>query len=910
MPTCPYCSIQRPTAQGLRSHIGQSQVCRERRYNVYAEQSDDSESSASASDSDHGDPPAESNPRKRTHAATVEEVEDEDDRYVQDFPTDQNAGQVLAECETYFETLRNKQVEEGHPPWHPFASEEEWELARWLITSGLSQKKTDEYLKLKAVREGIDPSFKNNRAFLQFVDSLPPGPQWFCEPIELVGDELDADGNPKKEIVELWHRDPVECVKELLGNPSFKKQGYKPIRAWKTYKNGRFTNQEFSEMWTADWWWKIQLTRFSGDKQAWPLFHDCMRTILEPLRAAGKDGVMVDCADGFVRRMFPILSAYIADYPEQCLVACCRENSCPRCLVKPKQRGEAVNSTMRDPEETLRVLVDQRKNKFPVEFVDQNLRPINPFWADFPHCDIFSCMTPDILHELHNGVFGDHTVKWATKAMRGGEDEIDRRFRAMTPHPTLRHFSKGISLTSQWTGNERKNMEKVLLGVLANATDPAVQRAVAGVIDFIYYAHFETHCDESLAKLDAAWAAFHANKQVFIDAPLKIRKHFDINKVHKMKHYVDSIRWKGTADGFNTENTERLHIDIAKAGYKATNRVAYTRQMTTWLARQEATYKFGTYLQWAVPGYIADLPNSSDDVDDEDDEGTLPTPPPPPPPEPESDDEGELEDAPNSASIYRVAKKPAFPHLTAAIIATEFHAPDFLPNLDKFLESESINPKIQPADNSTFPVYKRLTIPLPQLSEITSHVVNDTIRAVRGEAMKFTPKGVRPEKPGRFDTILVRKDPPDRDQRATDGLSVGRLRVIFRLPPEDYGQYPEPLAYVDWYKPLKAPVPNIRMHEVSLSSRNNRQNSSIIPVSHILRSCHLIPVFGRSMDPTWTSDRVLDKCKSFYLNPYLRHHDFYLFRYLVDVHATTLLRLPSATVTAVEVYHEYQGQVT
>ncbi|KAJ7779848.1 hypothetical protein B0H16DRAFT_1671879 [Mycena metata] len=473
-------------------------------------------------------------------------------------------------------------------------------------------------------------------------------------------------------------------------------------------------------------------------------------------------------------------------------------------------------------------------SKFPVEFVDQNLRPINPFWADFPHCDIFFRMTPDILHELHNDVFGDHTVKWATKAMRGGEDEIDRRFRAMTPHPTLRHFSKGISLTSQWTGNERKNMEKVLLGVLANATDPAVQRAVAGVIDFIYYAHFETHCDESLAKLDAAWAAFHANKQVFIDAPLKIRKHFDINKVHKMKHYVDSIRWKGTADGFSTENTERLHIDIAKAGYKATNRVAYTRQMTTWLARQEAAYKFGTYLQWAVPGYIADLPNSSDDVDDGDDEGELPTPPPPPPPEPESDDGGELEDAP-SVSVYRVAKKPAFPHLTAVIIATEFHAPDFLPNLDKFLESVSINPKIQPADNSTFPVYKRLTIPLPQLSEITSHVVNDTIPAVRGEAMKFTPKG----------------------------LSVGRLRVIFRLPPEDYGQYPEPLAYVDWYKPLKVPVPNIRMHEVSLSSRNNRQNSSIIPVSHILRSCHLIPVFGRSMDPTWTLDRVLDKCKSF-----------------------------------------------
>jgi hypothetical protein len=236
---------------------------------------------------------------------------------------------------------------------------------------------------------------------------------------------------------------------------------------------------------------------------------------------------------------------------------------------------------MRDPGEILKVIVEQSQNKFPVKFVDQNLRPINPFWADFPHCDIFSCMTPDLLHELHNGVFGTHIVKWATQATAGEDDEIDRRFRAMTPHPTLRHFTKGISLTSQWTGNERKNMEKVFLGILAKVTDPAVQRAVGGIIDFIHYAHFETHCDESLAQLDKAWSAFHDDKSIFIDP--EIRKHFDINKLHKIKHYVDSIRSRGTADGFNTENTERLHIDLAKAGYNASNRVNYTRQMTSGL---------------------------------------------------------------------------------------------------------------------------------------------------------------------------------------------------------------------------------------------------------------------------------------------------------------------------------------
>ncbi|KAJ7853846.1 hypothetical protein B0H14DRAFT_3085568 [Mycena olivaceomarginata] len=531
------------------------------------------------------------------------------------------------------------------------------------------------------------------------------------------------------------------------------------------------------------------------------LFHDCMQVILEPLRAAGVDGVEMDCADGFVRRMFPILAAYIADYPEQCLVACCRENSCPRCLVQPKQRGESLNSTLRDPGETLRVIVDQSQNQFPAKFVDQNLRPINPFWADFPHCDIFSSMTPDLLHEL--------TM------------EIDRRFRTMTPHPTLRHFTRDISLTSQWTGNERKNMEKVFLGVLAQATDPAVQRAVAAIIDFIYYAHFETHCDESLSKLDAAWAAFHKEKSIFLE--LEICKHFDINKLHKLKHYVDSIRSRGTADGFNTENTERLHIDFAKAGYRA----------TTKLARQEAVYKFGTYLQW----------NDTDNNDlEEEEEGSAVPACHPLPDDPDSDDEGELgRDTPSRSLTYRVPKNPSFPRVPAATIVSEF-------KLDDFLKSNSINPHHPPDVNSTFPVYKRLSIPLPQISEVASHVVYDTVRAVRAEPGKLTAKGIMPAKEGQFDTVLVRKDTPDPDHHPIHGISVARIRVIFRLP-EHYGSYPRPLAYVDWYKPLKTPVSNIRMHEVSLSSRNHRQNSSIIPITEILRSCHLIPVFGKSASP-------------------------------------------------------------
>jgi hypothetical protein len=95
-----------------------------------------------------------------------------------------------------------------------------------------------------------------------------------------------------------------------------------------------------------------------------------------PLINAGEQGVEICCADGFVRRVFPILAAYVADYPEQCLVACCMENRCPRCVVKPTDRGSPVETLVRDVGTTLETLAKHQQGRDPPKFKEDGLRAV------------------------------------------------------------------------------------------------------------------------------------------------------------------------------------------------------------------------------------------------------------------------------------------------------------------------------------------------------------------------------------------------------------------------------------------------------------------------------------------------------------------------------------------------------
>ncbi|EDR03415.1 uncharacterized protein LACBIDRAFT_331514 [Laccaria bicolor S238N-H82] len=351
----------------------------------------------------------------------------------------------------------------------------------------------------------------------------------------------------------MWYQDPVECIWELLRNPMFQNvTKFAPEKLFEDKLGKReVVNKMWTADWwwkiqellplgatvvpviiSSDKTW---LSQFQGDKSAWPVyltigniskdiwhqassratilirylpvgkfdcftekahqamcyctFHHCMSILTGSLVSAGTNGVNMTCPNGFVRWVWPILAAYVADYPEQCLVACCMENRCPICKVNPNHHGSHEAALPRETKETVVLLAMNETNskdaKFKETYQEIGLRPIYlPFWACLPHCDTFQSFTPDLLHQLHKGVFKDHLVKWCTNLLT--EKELDTRFKSMTPHQGIWHFKNGISSVSQWMGTEHKAMEKVFVGVVAGAiNNKCVSQAARAVVNFI-----------------------------------------------------------------------------------------------------------------------------------------------------------------------------------------------------------------------------------------------------------------------------------------------------------------------------------------------------------------------------------------------------------------------------------------
>jgi hypothetical protein len=575
------------------------------------------------------------------------------------------------------------------------------------------------------------------------------------------------------------------------------------------------------------------------------LFHACMHKILSPIKSCGETGIAMVTGNGSWHRCHPILATFVGDYPEQSLVTCTPYGSCPKCTIPRDDLGSQETFPSHNIQEAMDVfsLSDGDPTDFHAVSQEANLKPTyHPFWEHLPFSNIFLSITPDILHQLHQGIVKT-LVRWLVKL---GSDEIDTRCSRLPPNHNARHFSKGITGLSKLTGQEHKDICRILLGLVVDLPLPDTRLlmqltcAVRAILNFIYLSQYSVHSTESLDALDRVLHQFHEEKEVFIK--LGVRKHFNnIPKLHSLAHYRRSIILFGATDNYNTEQSEQLHIDYTKKAFRATNFKDEIKQMATWLERSEAMQQHTTFMQLQ--------------------EGSLALMHRPPYCSP--------------STLYPLLTiHPSEKSVSFEDLASRYGAMDFQDALADFIVQHNY-PDLPPnvawrrADNTLIPFQKVSVFhKIKFVDRDDSHKTFVDVIHVRPEACNQC--GII--NPGRFDIGLVKNG---------SRLCVGQIRVVFQLSMTAASSVflpsrpapPAYLAYVEWFSPLSAPDPSHRMCRVSRHyGSHGRRSAGVIPLMDICRSLQLFPIFSTVAPRLWQGPTVLEECQSFYVNPFLDKH--------------------------------------
>ncbi|KAG6875229.1 hypothetical protein C0992_004678 [Termitomyces sp. T32_za158] len=224
------------------------------------------------------------------------------------------------------------------------------------------------------------------------------------------------------------------------------------------------------------------------------LFHESLRYIFETVRPYMNTPDIVRFAEGHFHRVVYGMGPYIADYPEQALLACIVQGWCARCTANFKNLdGPDGGRRTQELTQTLKGVLGQKALWDDYGIVSE----AQPFTQFFPRADIHELIAPDLLHQLIKGTFKDHLVTWVVeyievtyppaKAAKIIAD-IDRHIAAVPPFPGLRRFPEGRGF-KQWTGDDSKALMKVYLPAIAGHVPAEMVKTMHYFLEFCYLAN-------------------------------------------------------------------------------------------------------------------------------------------------------------------------------------------------------------------------------------------------------------------------------------------------------------------------------------------------------------------------------------------------------------------------------------
>ncbi|KAG1833244.1 hypothetical protein DFJ58DRAFT_719454 [Suillus subalutaceus] len=290
------------------------------------------------------------------------------------------------------------------------------------------------------------------------------------------------------------------------------------------------------------------------------IFHASLQAILEAFRPAMEKPEVVKCADGHFRHVVYGLGPYIANYPEQCLLACIIQRWCARCTAD-RQDLDCLASGRRLHQHTKALMhgysVSELKDGWGI------LGSILPFTAYFQRADIHDLLAPDILHQIVKGTFKDHIVDWIGQYLiiihgeAGAERiwaDIDRRIAAVPAFPGLHHFPQGRKF-KQWTGDDSKALMKVFLPAITGHVPDKMLRALYHFLDFCYLVRRSSLDEANLDAMDKALHTFHEERHVFKDVGVT-PDGISLPQQHFLCHYRYLTQQFGAPNGLCSSLTE------------------------------------------------------------------------------------------------------------------------------------------------------------------------------------------------------------------------------------------------------------------------------------------------------------------------------------------------------------------
>ncbi|KAG1857798.1 hypothetical protein F4604DRAFT_1536272, partial [Suillus subluteus] len=486
-------------------------------------------------------------------------------------------------------------------PYFPFAGKPDWEMAAFLLRLDLSMADIDEFLKLGFNRK-LPLSFHSSRELRGRAEMLPSPPQW---KYQIVPTEF-----PTTKTLQIFYRDPIKCLQSLLSHPmladSFDfipRKVYAEAehavrvyygfmtgdRAWELQEDLPNGVTLLSVVLSSD---KTKVSNLAGNCYAHPLLitlanidpdvrakgylqayiplalllvakfihrvkhmhgvladrllHQCIDIVIEPLKQAARLGIMMSDPAGFSRYCFTPLVAYVADTPEELIIACITMNASPVTMATRTSFGDPDHHPIRKGSSTLANIQKECKQ--------YHLNGVPwPFWMDWVTVDPSYFLTPESLHHFHK-MFFDHDCAWCIDVVSA--KEID-----------FHHC----------------NIQCYIVGIIAGAPTQFIM-AIQTLLEFRYLAQAPQFSDEMLTELDNCLRLFHEHKQRVINAGAWRGKDggfesWVIPKLELLQGVVPSIQSLGILTQWSADPTEHAHIAIVKVPARAGNNHDYDVQV-------------------------------------------------------------------------------------------------------------------------------------------------------------------------------------------------------------------------------------------------------------------------------------------------------------------------------------------